>query len=247
MPFGLRSPQRLLREDWDSATDLAVELYAMMTAREPVVVNQPVEIRVREGTPGLRIVQGGPAEADDPAPFAAPGRSPRAATPEPPAWRSPNRSDSVPSNRRPQIDVGAARTAAAGVDLGPRRGFDPFQAPGLEIAAPVTIDGPVRFTQRPTLFNATTGAFEPFETTQPSQDDDEEPDPTTFVGLVTGGSASVWTVTLYPDGKDGDAGDSVTVTIPEINSSETPPAGHWIAPIIAHDNGTYSYQPPVWL
>jgi hypothetical protein len=72
-----------------------------------------------------------------------------------------------------------------------------------------------------------------------------------FLGKVVSGSGDTYTVQLYPAGKEGTAGASVTVKVPQIASDDAIPADTWIAPVMRYTDSDgvvhYQFQPPVWL
>lgn len=249
---------RLLRQNWKSPTALGQELYAMLLG-EPA------------GTP-VRPPEPGPARPPDaPRPVAAKSEPAEATTireriresiareglppwrPHRPAeaeWR-PNR----PPEPRPRIRPPDAPLLVSG----PPRFDQPFIAsPGI--------------FQQPAPFPAT-GGQDPFVSTPPVwirfPDWDRKPPEaagdwlpldtpilppgagtTAYLGKVVSGSGDAYKVALYPDGKDGDAGDTVDVSVPQIADGEQIPAKTWIAPILQvdHDGKTeWWYQPPIWL
>ncbi len=76
-----------------------------------------------------------------------------------------------------------------------------------------------------------------------------------FLGKVTGGSGNTYTVEIYGNGSSGGATGTVSATVPQIDSTETIPAGTWIAAVHAFgttdEQGnvsfTYEFQPPVFM
>jgi hypothetical protein len=65
-----------------------------------------------------------------------------------------------------------------------------------------------------------------------------------FIGQVVSGSGSTYMVQLNPQAVP--PGDTVSVTILQIDASQTIPAGTYILPVIQVGNNYYA-QVPVWL
>ena len=55
MGWGFIDPARLLRKTWESAADLALELYSMTSEQTPAKVDRPVELNKPQGRPALTI------------------------------------------------------------------------------------------------------------------------------------------------------------------------------------------------
>jgi len=70
-------------------------------------------------------------------------------------------------------------------------------------------------------------------------------------GKITGGVGSNHQATLYPEGPQGPAGESVELFIPMIGGNEEIPPDTWVSGITEHSLGGgapyYAYQPPTWL
>lgn len=69
----------------------------------------------------------------------------------------------------------------------------------------------------------------------------------TFAGkIISGGPGDTYQVTLYPAGKSGAAGATVSVTQLQIDAAETIPANTWTA-VWRRADGGYEMQVPVWV
>jgi hypothetical protein len=68
-----------------------------------------------------------------------------------------------------------------------------------------------------------------------------------WIGVVVSGSGQNYQVDLYPNGMTAAPGMEVTVNIPELDSSETIPAGTVLGCIHDYGNGYYECQVPIWL
>lgn len=73
-----------------------------------------------------------------------------------------------------------------------------------------------------------------------------------FLGKITDGSGSSYTVELYGNGSGQAPTHTVTATVPQIDPTEQIPADTWIAAVhrfVDPVTGavTYEFQPPIWL
>jgi hypothetical protein len=128
--FDFRQVGRLLRQDWESPTDLARELYGLFTNRDARTIAQPISIEVPKGQSGISISREKPPES--------PGNRPNATT-----TTRPNRA-TVPKAERPDLirsDLAPSRSISDAPDLNfprPPESMDPGgvspEAPRIEAA-----------------------------------------------------------------------------------------------------------------
>jgi hypothetical protein len=264
--WGVSEPVRLLKENWKDPTKLAQELYAMFTARTPVVHEGPVTIKVRAGETALRIVQGDRDDADFGAtdlgrPAAQPairraaeeGRRPGDRPifePEPAEPRRRARWSEPESLRR-----GAGEPAEPVSD--PETGA--YAAPALEIDGPVRFKGPPpQFESSPMIWNPQARRYMPPQWQWPEMPDAPKPDEVggggagTFSGKVVQQAETnkEYYVMLYPSGPNVEPGPNdtpVKVHIYELNENEEFRPGEWLHGIVNYGEQGYWCQPPIWI
>jgi hypothetical protein len=262
--IGVNSPVRLLREQWQSPTALAQELYAMFTAKGPKEINDTLTIRVGAGQPALRIIRDegdttinegpthnfGVSRESTATARATPGRKPR---PRP-------TDDGQRSRRQPFGDDAATRANRPDRPSSETPGASAaYESPAVEFDAPTRFSQPVYmdrpiFGGEPLFVDQATGRVRTFREAVRQQGLDNsdlqpnftDPGTAAYFGVVQDGTGSEWLVTLFQTGASGTAGNTVTVEIPYIDDSETAPMGVTVGPIFLI-SGTYFYQPPVWL
>jgi hypothetical protein len=264
--IGINSPNRLLREQWKTPTDLAQELYAMLTAKGPREIHDTLTIRVPQGTPAIRVIRqdGDTSISETTHNFGVNKSSPGGPGNAFPAGRRP----------RPEPDQ-ARRRDFGGQDYAsrPRPGepepspdlssVNPFGTPDLEFDASAGFSGPVTFNravfrEEPLFLDSTTGRFRTLkqiaEEITPLQPNWGGSGNAKVYGAIAlpgqiGGSVQC---NLYSGGWDKPLTDSttgqaqvVTVVIPQIDPNEPIPDGMTFFPVIVF-GGRYVAQPAVW-
>lgn len=234
--FGISNPQKLL-QPWRNLTHFTEELFAMLTSKTPVEREGPVTIRVKPGQTALRLTRG---EAPAEVPFRA---------------LQKNYSISDSSGRRADVTRRLESPRRASVAQPVDDGRRPvFQADG---AVDFTGDQPVRFSKPPEIFDPTSKTYKPASIAG----DTNWADPNVltppvnlfqivFPGKVVDGKGNSYTVMLFPDGPDGEAGETVRVTIPTISADEQIDPGTWLFPVFRvspADTDLYFAQPAVWM
>ncbi len=69
---------------------------------------------------------------------------------------------------------------------------------------------------------------------------------TVFLGRVVSGTGNTYVVELYGKGSSQAATKTVTATVPQIADEEQIPPDTWIGAVHQFD-GSYEFQPPVWI
>ena len=105
---------------------------------------------------------------------------------------------------------------------------------------------PIQFSQPPIVVNPTTGREERLATADQVQQSSASASGTPRFGIVTEGTGDTYQVQFYSAGFTGGGAGIYTVKIPDIDPSETIPAGTKLFPIWLV-SGVYYYQPPVWM
>jgi hypothetical protein len=265
--LGINAPVRLLREQWQSPTALAQELYAMFTQKGPREIHDTLTIRVGAGQPALRIIQQdsettinegathnfGVTKGETSTAPAVPGRKPRPRPQDEPARRRGGFSeDDTPSRPRRPDDAPGGTVAASSLTSSPAVEFD---VP-TRFSGPAVFDKPI-FTAPPLFVNPNTGQSRTLEDLvaeslghkrNPKMDRSIAGSQGTaaYFGVVQDGIGSTWSVTLFDDPGAQTPGDTVSVSIPYIDEGEAAPVGVTVGPIFLI-GGSYYYQPPVWL
>ncbi len=274
--IGINAPVRLLREQWQTPTALAQELYAMFTARGPKEINDTLTIRVPAGQPALRIIQEGGDTIVNEGPThnfgvtknststatAVPGTRPRPRPQDDGARRTPGFADDSEGRRPSPSGYGGPRERSAPSEYAtaPSVSFDAptrFTAPAVFDRAffarpPMILDArkrvPVSLDQYVRDALARTEATFGGGDSTPAVFGDVQDN-----GLDNGNVGQPWVVALRtdpltpPDFSDpNNPPQIVQVYIPYIAETEAAPVGAAIGPIL-QIGGKYIYQPPVWL
>jgi hypothetical protein len=135
-----------------------------------------------------------------------------------------------------------------------RRHRDPL----VEIDGPVVFSGqePIQLSRAPFVWNPETASYQEMPWKFPEMPDSIKPlgaataGTTVFIGKVVSGSGDTYQVTLYPDGKDGEPGDTVEVEIDSMHEDEELDPDTWLYGIFqfgAGDEATYTCKVPVWM
>lgn len=177
--------------------------------------------------PGLKLDQG-QTSTITPADY----RRSRSATPEPADF---SKAFGVPTSKA--VEPPSLPTA------------DRERRPILDVQGAVDFGGPspVRFERPPQVLNPATGNYDDLRNRV--LDYPVDPYRVVFMGKVSSGTGNTYQVVLYPDGPDGDPGDTVTVKIQNIAADETLDPATWLVPVFRLSAGTadtYYAQPAVW-
>ena len=246
---GVNSPVRLLREKWSSPVDLAQELYAMFTAKGPAEIHDTLTIKVPAGKTALKIEQvdnstsetsfthGGISKSSVSTAPSVPGRR------VPPPTPQPTRIRNGPESPSTTFSSSQGSQSSPSAHSPSRR-----EAPLVEIGGSVAFTGkaPIQFSQPPIVVNPTTGREERLATADQVQQSSASASGTPRFGIVTEGTGDTYQVQFYSAGFTGGGAGIYTVKIPDIDPSETIPAGTKLFPIWLV-SGVYYYQPPVWM
>jgi hypothetical protein len=269
------APGRLLRKPWQTAQELAEELYAMFRAPGPVDHKGTVKIQAPANTTALKVERvgvnndfnfspgGGVNKGDTIQSSPSTTTRPRVTTDDQGRPRSPMALDPSPSYPvLPTLDPSGHRSKIALDSSGlratpelPDRFSAPYEAPTVDLGGSVRFRGdePVHFDRPPYVWNEDKFHYEPLTLSLEPLDEpgDGSGGTTVFLGQVVSGSGDTYSVNLFGSGTAQASTATVTVTIPQIATTETIPATTWLQAVYqftdSSGNVTYEAQVPVWL
>lgn len=247
--------ERLLRKKWGNAQELSEEIYSILTARGPVMINSPVQIATNSKEPALSIVNNF-GDGSGPTLNVTGGSILNGDTVI---------GGSMFTYQKDADDYVIVEGSTYGGSFyeGDQHLTEVYmpEIPGWD---PSVFDGLNDFLKWVNEFD-----FKPTQIPD-GPDPDPEEDPggvppgdggggvtsTGLVGTVVSGTGSSYRVDLYPNGFNRPSSRTVTVDIPNIASDETIPGGTRIVGIIGMETGqivnneievVYYFQPPVWM
>lgn len=272
MAFEIKSPGRLLREDWSSVRSMAEELYSMYLSKEPTTLTEPLTIAVETGKMAFKIIE----RAVDGPPVNAqmqpqrPNLTQALRQEQQEAIRPVSLPVPITTNPFSQLPRAATQPPSFGAPLqipiplfnGPQ---PPWKNPVVDIAGPVSLRGPVQFDKTPYVFNQDTGKYDQLKLPDQPPQFSADAFQSAFFGKVLSGKGDTYQVELFrssPSESLDSSADAVTVKIPLIDPDETIPAGTIIGPLVKlgfglpattvpseviWTGGDFWFQPAVWI